>query len=83
MDRFAISAGLLRLASGLSLWEMIVRDESTPLAQIVVDLLALRAGTELIDEITIDEAWIRVSRGPGVAETPFRLERVTLPSAGR
>jgi predicted O-methyltransferase YrrM len=60
-------------------WGMIVRDESTPLAQIVVDLLALRAGTELIDEITIDEAWIRVSRGPGVAETPFRLERVTLP----
>ena len=57
-------------------WGVVVREE-TPLAQIVVDLLALRAATDLIDEITIDEAWIRVSRGPGVAETPFRLEPLT------
>jgi predicted O-methyltransferase YrrM len=59
-------------------WGVVVRDETTPVAQIAVDLLGVRAATDLIDEILIDDAWITVSRGPGVPEAPFRLERVKL-----
>jgi predicted O-methyltransferase YrrM len=57
-------------------WGVAVPDGQTPLAQIAIDLLTVRARTDLVEDITIDAGWITVRRGPGTPDEPFRLERV-------
>jgi predicted O-methyltransferase YrrM len=57
-------------------WGLAVPQGRPPLAQIAVDLLAVFARTELVESITIDAGWIRVRRGNGTPERPFRLDRV-------
>ena len=44
-------------------WGVVVPDSHPPLAQIAVDLLAVRARTDLVEDITIDAGWITVRRG--------------------